>query len=173
MKKTVEGIFMKRKLLLSLGLVSLMAIVIARGREVLAQTGISPNQEVWEFNQKFQDAHARMDTNAIIGMWSEKGVSLLPETAPLIGKAAVTNYIREVVARLAVYKMQKFEMTYHDVHVCGDWATEWAIEHQVIQPPDDKPLIDNWGKIALVLHRDADGMWRVQQEMWNSTPKPE
>ena len=163
---------MKRKLLMSLGLVSLVAIAIVGGREAFAQTGISPNQEVWEFNQKFQDAHARMDTNAILGMWSETGVSLLPETAPLAGKA-VTNYIREVVARLASYKMQKFEMTFHDVRVCGDWATEWAIEHQVIRPPDDKPVIDNWGKIALVLHREADGKWHVQQEMWNSTPKPE
>ena len=164
---------MKRKLLLSLGLVSLTMMVIARGREALAQTGISPNQEVWQFNQEFQDAHARMDTNAILGMWSESAVSLLPESAPLIGKAAVTNYIREVVARLASYKMRKFEVTFHDIHVCGDWATEWGIEHQVIEQPDDKPVIDNWGKIALVLHREGDGKWRVKQEMWNSTPKPE
>ena len=164
---------MKRKWLVGAGLICLMAIGMTDWHQVLAQTGISPNQEVWQFNQQFQDTHARMDTNAILGMWSETGVSLLPEIAPLAGKAAVTNYIREVVARLASYKMLKFEVSFHDIHVCGDWATEWAIEHQVIQPPDDKPVIDNWGKIALVLHREGDGKWHVQQEMWNSTPKPE
>jgi ketosteroid isomerase-like protein len=138
-----------------------------------AGAGDTSNQEVWQFNQRFQDAHAKMDTNAIIGMWSETGVSLLPETAPIVGKPAVASFIRDAVANLAGYKMLKVEMTFKDVRTCGDWATEWGIEHQVIQPPDDKPVIDHWGKIALVLHRDIDGNWRVQQEMWNSTPKPE
>ncbi|HWZ99495.1 MAG TPA: hypothetical protein VN025_17190 [Candidatus Dormibacteraeota bacterium] len=140
---------------------------------VRAKVVAEDDQTVWQFNQKFQDAHGRMDTTAIIGMWSETGVSLLPETAPIVGKAAVANFIREAVSHLAGYKMQKAEMTFHDVRVCGDWATEWGIEHQLIQPPEDKPVIDHWGKIALVLHREADGNWRVQQEMWNSTPKPE
>jgi ketosteroid isomerase-like protein len=165
---------MKRKVL---GLAGIAAGVAAGwlgfALQETARAGDTPNQEVWQFNQKFQDAHARMDSNAIIAMWSETGVSLLPETAPITGKGAVANFIREAVATLSAYKMLKVEMTFHDIRTCGDWATEWGIEHQVIQPPDDKPVIDHWGKIALVLHRDADGNWRVQQEMWNSTPKPE
>ena len=164
---------MKRKWLLSLGILGCAAIATSDASKSFAQTGVSPNQEVWQFNQKFQEAHLRMDTDAIIGMWSENGVSLLPETAPITGKGAVANFIREAVANLAGYKMLKVEMSFHDVRVWGDWATEWGIEHQVIQPPDDKPVIDHWGKIALVLHRGDDGKWRVQQEMWNSTPKPE
>jgi ketosteroid isomerase-like protein len=155
----------------AVGIALTMAAVC--GRQVFASAGEQGDQEVWQFNQKFQDAHARMDTTAIIGMWSETGVSLLPETPPIVGKAAVTNFIRDAVSNLNGYKMLKAEMTFHDIRVCGQWATEWGIEHQVIQPPEDKPVIDHWGKIALVLHREADGNWRVQQEMWNSTPKPE
>jgi ketosteroid isomerase-like protein len=101
------------------------------------------------------------------------GSELVAGGDTLVGKAAVTNFIRDAVSHLAAYKMLKVEMSFHDIRVCGDWATEWGIEHQVIQPPDDKPVIDHWGKIALVLHREGDGNWRVQQEMWNSTPKPE
>jgi ketosteroid isomerase-like protein len=165
---------MKHKVL---GMAGIVAAVVAGALGFALQgtagAGDTPNQELWQFNQKFQDAHARMDSNAIIGMWSETGVSLLPETAPITGKGAVANFIREAVASLSAYKMLKVEMTFHDIRTCGDWATEWGIEHQVVQPPDDKPVVDHWGKIALVLHRDADGNWRVQQEMWNSTPKPE
>jgi ketosteroid isomerase-like protein len=150
-----------------------VAMPVVCVRQALARTGADGDQKVWEFNQKFKDAHAGMDTTAIIGMWSETGVSLLPETAPIVGKPAVANFIREAVGHLGGYKMLKVEMTFKDIRTCGDWATEWGIEHQVIQPPDDKPVIDHWGKIALVLHREADGYWRVQQEMWNSTPKPE
>ncbi len=153
------------------GIVLAMAAIC--GQRILAKAGAEGDQTVWQFNQKFQDAHARMDTNTIIEMWSDSGVSLLPETSPLVGKPAVANFIREAVGSLNSYKMLKVEMTFHDIRTCGDWATEWGIEHQLIQPPDDRPVIDHWGKIALVLHRDADGNWRVQQEMWNSTPKPE
>lgn len=45
--------------------------------------------------------------------------------------------------------------------------------NQGIQPPDGKAVIEHWGKIAFVLHREADGSWKVQQEMWNSGPKAE
>jgi ketosteroid isomerase-like protein len=41
-----------------------------------------------------------------------------------------------------------------------------------VQPPDGKPLIENFGKMALVLHRDPNGDWKIRQEMWNAAPKP-
>jgi len=129
--------------------------------------------DVNAFNEEFRAAHERMDTLGILGMWSETGVSLLPDTAPIVGKEAVAKFTNDAVSHLAGFKMLKAEMDFHDVRVCGEWATEWAIEHQVIQPPDGKPVIDHWGKFSLLLHKDADGAWRVQQEMWNSTPKPE
>jgi ketosteroid isomerase-like protein len=137
------------------------------------KVGADTKTEVTTFNERFRAAHERMDTPGILGMWSETGVSLLPETAPVVGKAAVTKLMMNAMGGLAGYKELKVEMDFHDVRVCGEWATEWAVEHQVIQPPDRKPVIDHWGKFALILHKDADGVWRVQQEMWNSTAKPE
>jgi len=66
----------------------------------------------------------------------------------------------------------KEELEFHDIQVAGDWASEWATEHQVVQEPDGKSAIETYGKIALVLHREPHGEWRVQQEMWNASPKP-
>jgi len=156
-----------------------VAILVAVGVGAVAaltaagRPGLDEKAGVVAFNEKFRAAHERMDTPGILGMWSETGVSLLPETAPVVGKAAVTKFMTNAVANLAGYKELKVAMDFQDVRVCGEWATEWAIEHQVIQPPDGKPVIDHWGKFALILHKDADGVWRVQQEMWNSTPKVE
>jgi len=42
----------------------------------------------------------------------------------------------------------------------------------VVQPPERKPPIETYGKMALVLHREANGEWQVQHEMWNAAPKP-
>ena len=147
--------------------------IAALASSARALAGADGKAEVAAFNEKFRAAHERMDTPGILGMWSETGVSLLPDTAPVVGKPAIVKFMNAAMANLAGYKELKVEMDFHDVRVCGDYATEWAIEHQVIQPPDGKPVIDHWGKFSLILHKDADGVWRVQQEMWNSTPKPE
>ena len=70
------------------------------------------------------------------------------------------------------YKVIKQEMEFHDIHVCGDWASEWATEHKVVQPPDVKPPIETYGKMALIFRRESNSAWKVQQEMWNAGMKP-
>lgn len=161
------------KRFVGVALVAVGVVGAALGLSVRSKAAADGKAEVATFNEKFRAAHERMDTPGILGMWAETGVSLLPDTAPIVGKAAVTKFMTDAISNLAGYKELKVEMDFHDVRVCGEWATEWAIEHQVIQPPDGKPVIDHWGKFALILHKDADGVWRVEQEMWNSTPKPE
>jgi len=52
--------------------------------------------------------------------------------------------------------------------VCGDWATE----HQAAQAQEGQPNFDAYAKMALVLHREASGGWKIQQEMWKASPKP-
>ena len=66
--------------------------------------------------------------------------------------------------------MVKEEIEFHDIQVCGDWATEWATEHQVAKAPERKPDFDRYGKLALMLHREARE-WKIKQEMWNVSPK--
>ena len=41
-----------------------------------------------------------------------------------------------------------------------------------MQLPAGKPPFDGWGKMLLVLHKGADGKWRVKQEMWNQGLAP-
>jgi ketosteroid isomerase-like protein len=42
----------------------------------------------------------------------------------------------------------------------------------VVQPPEGKPPIEGYGKMMLVLHREANGEWKIKQEMWNAAPRP-
>jgi len=56
--------------------------------------------------------------------------------------------------------------------VSGAWASGWAFEHQVARPPDaSKPAFDGHGRMLLVLHREADGNWRIKREMCNQGQK--
>jgi ketosteroid isomerase-like protein len=70
------------------------------------------------------------------------------------------------------WRMEKMELDFQGIEVSEDWASEWALEHQVVRPLDDRPVFDGRGKMLLVLHREADGNWKVKREMWNQGMKP-
>src|ERR1700676_2228176 len=128
--------------------------------------------EIAEFNKRYVELHLKMDTAGIFGLWAEDGVDLMPGDNAMIGKKKIQAWVEDILAKMPGYKVTKQEREFHDIHVCGDWASEWATEHQVVQPPEGKEPIEVYGKMALVLHREANGEWKVQQEMWNAAAKP-
>jgi len=130
-------------------------------------------QEIEAFNQKFIEAHLKMDNAAIIGMWAEDGVSLLPEMAPMVGKKTIAAFLEKVVSQMPGYHMQKVELDFQGIEVDGEWASEWAMEHQIADAPAGKQNFEGYGKMLLVLHKEVDGNWRVKREMWNQGIKPE
>ena len=123
--------------------------------------------EIEAFNKKFVDAHLKMDNAAIMNMWAEDGVSLLPATAPMIGRPAIGKFMNDVMAQLKDFHMENISVDFQGIEVNGDWASEWAYEHQTVQAPPGKPVIDSYGKMLLVLHKESDGNWRITREMWN------
>ena len=124
------------------------------------------------FNQALDSATRQMDNAAVLTLWEDDGVSLLPATPPIVGKKAISRFLDDVMAQIPGGRMEKFEMQCHDIEVAGDWGSEWCTEHQVVQFPGGKPAFEGWGKMLLVLHRDAGGKWRVREEMWNQAVAP-
>jgi uncharacterized protein (TIGR02246 family) len=127
----------------------------------------APRAPIEAFNQKFEDATRRMDNAAILELWAEDGISLLPATKPVIGKAAIAAMMNAVTEQLKGARMDKFELRCSAIEVSGELATEWCSEHQIVILPDGKPPFDGRGKMLLVLRRGADGRWRLLREMWN------
>ena len=152
-----------------------MALVVAVGGTVVGALrggAAGSREEIDAFNKRYVELHLKMDTAGIFATWAEDGVSLMPGEAPLIGKKSIVAWVENILSQMPGYKVVKEEIDFHDIQISGDWASEWATEHQVVQPPDGKPVIDSRGKMALVLHREASGEWKVKQEMWNQAPKP-
>jgi ketosteroid isomerase-like protein len=140
-----------------------------------AQTPTPPadsKSEILAFNEKFINAHLRMDDSAIIAMWAEDGVSLLPSMAPMVGRSTIGKFITDISAQMPGYKIVRERIDFRDIQVSGDWASEWGLETQGLQPPNNQPTMEGYGKILFVLHKDAKGEWKIQQEMWNANPKP-
>jgi ketosteroid isomerase-like protein len=132
----------------------------------------TPQSGIEAFNKALDSATRSMSNAAIMTLWEDDGVSLLPSTPPIAGKAAIGKFLDSVVAMYPGGQMKKFEMQCHDIQVSGDWGSEWCTEHQIVQFPGGKPPFEGWGKMLFVLHRGADGKWRVKQEMWNQAVTP-
>jgi|SRR5215467_5868691 len=165
-----------RTLSVATSLVSFFAtgllLATSQNETPLQTEDINGREEIEAFNKNYLEAHRKMDNAAILATWAEDGVSLLPLTAPIIGKAAIDKFLTEVTAQLAGYRMETIEMDFQGLEVDGNWASEWAVEHQRVQPPDGKAVIDSYGKMLLVLHREPSGRWLVKREMWNQGQKP-
>lgn len=157
---------MNKLLLILLALLLLAPLSFAQSSPAAAKP--SAIREIEAFNTVFTAAHQRMDNDAIVSFWAEDGVSLLPGMAPLVGKAKIAEMILDIPKKYPGFRVLKQEDEFHDIQVSGDWASEWALTHQVAQPPGDKPPLDIHGKMLLILHREKDGHWKVKQEMWNS-----
>jgi uncharacterized protein (TIGR02246 family) len=128
-------------------------------------------KEIEAWNQKFVAAQLKMDNAAILSMWQDDGVSLLPGMAPIVGRQAIGKFFDEVVAQIAGYHMKTMEIDFREIQVMGDWAYEWGIEHQVLEPPPGKEPFDGRGNILLILHKNVNGEWKIKQEMWSGAPK--
>jgi uncharacterized protein (TIGR02246 family) len=151
-----------------------IAGMVAAGESRAGQaSGETSRKEIAAFNQRLLEAHQRMDNSAIVSMWADDGVSLLPETAPVQGKQAIAKFMDDVVARMPGYQMRKIEIDFQGIETNGKWASEWAYEHQIVDAPEGKSPFEGYGKILLVLHRGADGNWRITRAMWNQGLKTE
>src|SRR5450432_2385564 len=138
----------------------------------LALPARAQHPEIDAFNRAFFDATRHMDTPGTLALWDDEGVSLLPSTKPIAGKAAITKFMHDVMASLAGAHMTKFEGECFDIQQSGDWASEWCTEHQIVALPAGKPPFDGYGKMLLVLHRTG-GKWRLREEMWNQALAPD
>ncbi len=146
----------------------LLLLFLAPALSTVAQTEpMSPRREIEAFNRKFEDATRRMDNAAMVALWADDGISLLPSTKPLMGKMAIADFIDNVTAQIRGAKMEKFELECSSIDVSGDLASEWCSEHQVVLMPGGKQPFDGRGRMLLVLKRGQDSEWRLLREMWN------
>lgn len=119
-------------------------------------------------NQRLEAVTRSIDDVAMMALWADDGVSLLPDADPMVGKAEIGAFLKRVTRPLQGARMTTFEMKCTGIDVVGDMATEWCCEHQVVQIPGAEKPFDGRERMLLVLRRGTDGVWLLEREMWVS-----
>ncbi len=153
-----------------LALLFLLAVSISASGA--APAAADANDGILAFNRAFDAATRAIDNDAMLALWEDDGISLLPQTPPIEGKAAIAKFLAGVTQQNPGMRMESFDNVCSGIEVAGDWASEWCLEHQVVSFADGKPRLDGRGRMLLILHRGADGRWRLRREMWNQAEVP-
>jgi ketosteroid isomerase-like protein len=120
------------------------------------------------FNKAFNDATLHMDSAAALALWEDDGATLMPMTAAVVGKKALGEFLDSLKKQFPGAQMKTFEMQCGGLDQIGDVASEWCLEHQVVDLGNGKAPFEGRGRMLLVLHRGADGKWRLRREMWQT-----
>src|SRR6266478_1338190 len=139
----------KRKVFLGACCVALLLAAV----RMKARTAQDAGKEIEAFNRRYVELHEKMDTAGILALWAEDGVDLMPGDEAMIGRKKISAWVEGIVAKMPGYKVMKQEMEFHDIHICGEWASELATERGGVQPPEGKRLIEAYGWVVMVVQR--------------------
>lgn len=147
-------------------IVSLAPVLLPR----ISHAQASVQQAIEALNQKEADSCRTMDNSITKTLWADDGVDLIQGLQPMIGKKAISDWLDSLAPQLRGAKMEYCTIDWHDLKITGDWAYEWGITRQKIDPPAPQKPFESAGKMVLILKRQADGAWKVELESWNSLP---
>jgi uncharacterized protein (TIGR02246 family) len=109
------------------------------------------------------------DPTALIELWTDDGVRLLPGEPADVGKQAIraTNE-RHKTARPGL-RVVSYVPEYKNVTVTGEWAFGWGYftASYVESAGGEEKRIR--AKVLWVLKKQADGSWKCARGMWNTS----
>lgn len=125
-------------------------------------------QFIEETDVQFSEAFNRGDAAGVAALYTEDATLLPPYSEAVQGKQGVQEFFDTGI------KMGQTDlaMTIVDVGGSGDTAYEIGRYTIKIQPEGQETMADT-GKYVVVWKRQADGIWKLHLDIWNSSiPMP-
>ncbi len=102
--------------------------------------------------------------DTLMGMLTDDVVYMSPHEPRLVGKAAVRAWGKGYLDAFHIH----WEKTTLEFVVCGEWAFEQYAYKATDTPRDGGEALHDTGKGINIYHHDADGVWRIARDAWNS-----
>ena len=146
--------------MLSLGMLPVTAI--AAGDDIAAINAVS---------DQVREAYMARDWDRFSGLFTDDAIWMPGNLLPLTGKAAWWSFVEGFWNSTAIVEM---DVVSDEIVVMGDWAFERHTETTVTVPTagDGEPSTYRFKGVWL-LHRQADGSWKIARYIWNQNPAPD
>lgn len=115
-----------------------------------------------------QDIAATLSSSVsqLTELWTDDGVLIGAGAKPIVGKAAIQDFLAKSFAKNADMKVIKYEPEFSDLQISGDVAYEWGYFNAVQQAsPSSQPTTFR-ARFLRVLRRQPDGSWKFSRVMW-------
>lgn len=114
-------------------------------------------------------ASMAFDVNGLLDQWTDDAVLLPPHHEPIVGRAALRQFLEEKKQQYANYDMLAYNEVWNEVMVIGEYAYQWGTVSFRMKPPTGSE-IGGAVHAVRILKREADGYWRVARAIWNEAP---
>jgi uncharacterized protein (TIGR02246 family) len=104
------------------------------------------------------------DCDRCLAVWASDGVLMPPHHPSVFGHAAIGEYFRSLFSRSRF----RFTLTSSHIHLAGDTALERVTYTATIWTGSGTSPGEDVGKGVHVYGRQADGAWKLTQDIWNS-----
>ena len=108
------------------------------------------------------------DIDAWLSLWTEDGVQMPPNEAPVIGKDKLRQRNGAALDLFTV----AIDITNQEVGVAGEWAFSRGVYAATFTPKDGSQLIPVDGKFMTILSIQTDGGWKIHRDIFNSSVAP-
>jgi uncharacterized protein (TIGR02246 family) len=122
---------------------------------------------VTERYQRWIAAENKKDAEAIADFYDENAVLMPKQEEPVIGKAAIGEYYRKLVADPPLCAVHA-ALESNSFHVVGDVAIETADFDGVVKRNDKQ--IPFHGRNLIVWKKQKDGSWKIFRYMFDEIP---
>ena len=107
------------------------------------------------------------DVELILSYWTEDAVVLPPGLPPVVGKAALRQYVEGSM------QIPGFRITWEskDVTLSPDGRLAYMFSRNAVtvNAPDGTPMTTE-GRAVTIWRREPDGEWRCAVDIWNAEP---
>src|SRR6185295_5465350 len=113
------------------------------------------------------------NVNELLKVYTDDVVMMPPDEPPIHGKVKLRPWLEALFAHVRMGTTTVSE----DLRINGTWAVERLVLHSTSTPVAGGTATAESGKIVHVYQRQADGAWRIAQDIWSNdgaavTPAP-
>ena len=109
-----------------------------------------------------------MDIDRIVSYWTDDAVVFAPGLSPIIGKAALRDYVENS------FRIPGFRISWKssEVHFSPDLKIAYVSgENTVVMNGPDGTPVTTKGRVITIWRRERDGHWRCAVDIWNEGPR--